>query len=66
MIFRIRDSNSDLECIKFNGELVTDPKLLFNLKNRYDTIPFNINNWETVLVNLTNSKICYQYILCDS
>jgi len=74
MIFRIRDSISDLECLKFNGEadqceLVSamshedDPILIFNLKNRYDAISFNINNWETLLINLKNCKIYYEYYL---
>jgi len=74
MIFRIRDSISDLECLKLNGEadqceLVSamsredDPILIFNLKNRYDAISCNINNWETLLINLKNCKIYYEYYL---
>jgi len=68
MIFRIRDSISGLECLKFNGEadqceLNDDPSLILNLKNRYDAISFNINNWETLLVNLKNFKILYKNYL---
>jgi len=74
MIFRIRDSISDLECLKFNGEadqceLVSamsredDPILIPNLKNRYDAISFNINSWETLLINLNNCKLYYEYYL---
>jgi len=74
MIFRIRDSISDLECLKFNGEadqceLVSamsredDPILIFNLKTRYDAISFNTINWETKLINLKNCKIYYEYYL---
>jgi len=63
MIFRIRDSISDLECLKFDGEAEDDPILIFNLKNRYDVISFNINSWETLLINLKNFKIYYEYYL---
>jgi len=74
MIFRIGGSISDLECLKLNGEadqceLVSamsredDPILIFNLKNRYDATSFNINNWETLLINLKNCKIYYEYYL---
>jgi len=27
-----------------------DPSIIFNFKNRYDAISFNINNWETILI----------------
>jgi len=73
MIFRIRDSISDLECLKLNGEadqceLVSamsredDPILIFNLKNRYDAISFSTINWETKLINLKNCKIILNII----
>jgi len=34
-----------------------DPSLIFSLKNRYYAISFNINNWETLLINLKNVDI---------
>jgi len=37
--------------------------LIFNLKNRYDAIYFNINNWETPLVRLKICKIYYENYL---
>jgi len=32
-------------------------------KNRYDAISLNINNWETLLINLKNCKIYYENYL---
>jgi len=40
-----------------------DPSIIFNFKNRYDAISFNINNWETILINVKNSRIYYENYL---
>jgi len=37
--------------------------LVFTLKNRYDAISFNINNWKTVLKNLKKIVICVMKII---